>query len=381
MVKPVATAQLHQEEEDEDDYEDKGETVKEGKGSEPKANTNRSKHSETEQRRRSKINERSAFVTIDFELGWQFGLAGLGYFTFGPFEFGLLMFQINSGWVLDGLSRFQTLRDLIPQNDQKRDKASFLLEVIEYIQFLQEKLQMYEGSYQGWSQEPTKLIPWRNHGLPESFIDNSQVMKNGSSCENNVIIPSILANTQNSIESDLGNAAVFKALDHPPGSATSVVNMQTQPNTFATHGRGSIPTQSFHESASDSENVVYRPQFQSWQSRECLTESAVPNNSANGQEDLTIRDDSVGLSSAYSQGILNSLTQALQSSGVDMSQASISVQIDVGKRVASGVTSMASSSKEKEIQYRSNQMMAQTGAHSYTEESDQAYKRRRTGKS
>ncbi|EOY03823.1 PREDICTED: transcription factor BIM2 isoform X2 [Theobroma cacao] len=308
MVKPVATAQLHQEEEDEDDYEDKGETVKEGKGSEPKANTNRSKHSETEQRRRSKINE-----------------------------------------------RFQTLRDLIPQNDQKRDKASFLLEVIEYIQFLQEKLQMYEGSYQGWSQEPTKLIPWRNHGLPESFIDNSQVMKNGSS--------------------------FFKALDHPPGSATSVVNMQTQPNTFATHGRGSIPTQSFHESASDSENVVYRPQFQSWQSRECLTESAVPNNSANGQEDLTIRDDSVGLSSAYSQGILNSLTQALQSSGVDMSQASISVQIDVGKRVASGVTSMASSSKEKEIQYRSNQMMAQTGAHSYTEESDQAYKRRRTGKS
>ncbi|XP_021296319.1 transcription factor BIM2-like isoform X3 [Herrania umbratica] len=256
MVKPVATAQLHQEEEDEDDYEDKGETVKEGKGSEQKANTNRSKHSETEQRRRSKINE-----------------------------------------------RFQTLRDLIPQNDQKRDKASFLLEVIEYIQFLQEKLQMYEGSYQGWSQEPTKLIPWRNHGLAESFIDNSQVMKNGSSCENNVIIPSILANTQNSIESDLGNAAVFKALDHPPGSATSMVNMQTQPNTFATHGRGSIPTQSFHESASDSENVVYRPQFQSWQSRECLTESAVPNNSANGQEDLTVRDDSVGLSSAYSQGL------------------------------------------------------------------------------
>ncbi|XP_021296318.1 transcription factor BIM2-like isoform X2 [Herrania umbratica] len=308
MVKPVATAQLHQEEEDEDDYEDKGETVKEGKGSEQKANTNRSKHSETEQRRRSKINE-----------------------------------------------RFQTLRDLIPQNDQKRDKASFLLEVIEYIQFLQEKLQMYEGSYQGWSQEPTKLIPWRNHGLAESFIDNSQVMKNGSS--------------------------FFKALDHPPGSATSMVNMQTQPNTFATHGRGSIPTQSFHESASDSENVVYRPQFQSWQSRECLTESAVPNNSANGQEDLTVRDDSVGLSSAYSQGILNSLTQALQSSGVDMSQASVSVQIDVGKRVASGVTSMASSSKEKEIQYRSNQMIAQTGAHSYTEESDQAYKRRRTGKS
>ncbi|OMP03022.1 hypothetical protein COLO4_10655 [Corchorus olitorius] len=202
---------------------DYGETVKvDGKGSEQKTNTNRSKHSETEQRRRSKINE-----------------------------------------------RFQTLRDLIPQNDQKRDKASFLLE--------------------------------RNHqGLAESFIDHCQVMKNGTSCENNVAIPSMLANTQNSIESDLGNAAVFKALDHPPGSATSMVNMQSQSNTFATHGRGGIPTQSFHESASESENAVYRPQFQ-WQSRECLTEAAVPNNSANELEDLTIRGDT-GLSSAYSQG-------------------------------------------------------------------------------
>ncbi|GMJ00711.1 BES1-interacting Myc-like protein 2 [Hibiscus trionum] len=349
MVKSVATAQLHQEEEDDD-----GETVKvEGEGSEQKTNTNRSKHSETEQRRRSKINE-----------------------------------------------RFQTLRDIIPQNDQKRDKASLLLEVIEYIQFLQEKLQMYEGSYQGWSQEPTKMIPWRNHhGVAENFIDHSQTMKNGYSCENDGVSPSIAASMQDSIESDLGDASVFKArfipsmvanmqesdlgdasvfkaLDHPPASATSMVNMQTQSNAIATHGRGSI---AFHESASDSENMVHQPQFQLWQSRDCLTESVIPNNSA-FEQDLTIRDESVGLSSAYSQGILSSLTQALQSSGVDMSQASISVKIDVGKRVASGVTSRPSSSKEKEIQYVSNQVMAQTGVRSCSEESDQAYKRHRTGK-
>lgn len=43
--------------------------------------------------------------------------------------------------------------------------------------------------------------------------------------------------------------------------------------------------------------------------------------------------------------VLNNLTQALQSSGVDLSQASISVQINVGSRVDSGLTSMASSSK------------------------------------
>ncbi|KAL1162333.1 hypothetical protein V6Z11_A07G194000 [Gossypium hirsutum] len=259
MVKSVASAQLHQEEEDDD-----GETVKvEGNGSEQKANSNRSKHSETEQRRRSKINE-----------------------------------------------RFQTLRDIIPQNDQKRDKASFLLE--------------------------------RNHrGLAESFIDHSQIMNNGSNCENDGVIPSMVANAQNSIESDLGDAAVFKTPDHPPVPATSM----------------------------------------SWQSRDCLSESAVANNSAIAREDLTIRDESVDLSSAYSQGIRNSLTQVLQSSGVDISQASISVKIDVGKRVAAGMTSMPSSSKEKDIQYTSNQEMAQTGVRSYTEESDQAYKRHGTGKS
>lgn len=34
------------------------------------------------------------------------------------------------------------------------------LQVIEYVQYLQEKVQKYEGSYQGWSSEPTKLMPW-----------------------------------------------------------------------------------------------------------------------------------------------------------------------------------------------------------------------------
>ncbi|EPS62731.1 hypothetical protein M569_12059, partial [Genlisea aurea] len=78
------------------------------------ANATRSKHSVTEQRRRSKINE-----------------------------------------------RYQILRRIIPHSDQKRDTASFLLEVIHYVQSLQEKVQKYEGgSYQTWSLEPAKLMPW-----------------------------------------------------------------------------------------------------------------------------------------------------------------------------------------------------------------------------
>lgn len=43
--------------------------------------------------------------------------------------------------------------------------------------------------------------------------------------------------------------------------------------------------------------------------------------------------------------ILNALTQALQSSGMDLSQASISVQIDVGKRANSGFYPAASGSE------------------------------------
>lgn len=34
------------------------------------------------------------------------------------------------------------------------------MQVIEYIQFLHEKINFYEASYQGWGPEPTKLIPW-----------------------------------------------------------------------------------------------------------------------------------------------------------------------------------------------------------------------------
>lgn len=152
MVKSATCTQIHQEEEDEFMYEDlvarndsvsfgKGDTAKvEGKGSEQKSNSHRSKHSETEQRRRSKINE-----------------------------------------------RFQSLRDLIPQNDQKRDKASFLLEVIEYIQFLQGKVNMYEGSFQGWGQEPAKLTPWVIYTFlihAHAFFSNNHMVLDIEHCMN-----------------------------------------------------------------------------------------------------------------------------------------------------------------------------------------------------
>ncbi|KAF9684028.1 hypothetical protein SADUNF_Sadunf04G0075100 [Salix dunnii] len=282
-------------------------------------------------------------------------------------------------------NRFQALRDLIPQNDQKRDKASFLLEVIEYIQFLQDKLQMYEGSYEGWSQEPAKLLPWKiDRASAESLLDHTtQIMKNGSAHENSVI----LANVHNSIESDMGAAAMYKTLDHPPGPTNQPIpfDVQTPSNAFAAVGRGGLPTQSLQESAPDAENMAYQLQSQLLHGRPCDTECSTPNNTLNGQQDMASDSLSVNISNAYSQRILNTLTQALHSSGVDLAQTSIGVQIDVGKRENSA-TAVAPSSKviigspDQVNQYLSNQLIIQDGVGSGAENSEQAHKRPRREK-
>ncbi|CAK7335251.1 unnamed protein product [Dovyalis caffra] len=307
MVKS-AKSQLDDEDEAED-YDSssyRGDVVKaESKSSELKTNANRSKHSETEQRRRSKINERQIFLFL-----------------------------------------FQALRDLIPQNDQKRDKASFLLEVIEYIQFLQEKLQMYEGSYEGlrvfWTLDnlgfgalcitctlafehvncnhdlfifdvgyivPYIVLPskWFLFSLKqknyrasaESILDHTQAVKNGSAHENTVM----LANVHNSVESDMGVAAMYKALDDPPGSTNPAIpfDVQTPLNVLAAVGRGGVPTQSLQESVSDAENMAHQLQSQLLHGRPCPPECTTPNNTLNGQENMESDSRSVNLSNAYSQ--------------------------------------------------------------------------------
>ncbi|XP_065854900.1 transcription factor BIM3 isoform X1 [Euphorbia lathyris] len=319
MVKSVKS---HLEEEDEpDDYDSssyRGEVTKmDGKSSEQKTNTHRSKHSETEQRRRSKINE-----------------------------------------------RFQILRNLIPQNDQKRDKASFLLEVIEYIQFLQEKLQLYEGPCQGWSQEPTKLVPWKNQHSPiEGLMDHSPVLKNDSA-----ETAAMLNNAHNSVEPDLGTATV-------------PFNVQVQSNIYAAVGRGGLTSHSVQESISDAENVAYQLQSQLWQGQPCPNECAAPNNTMNGQEEPLNESGSESLANTYSQGVLDTLTQALRSSGVDLSQTSISVQFDVSKQENSRADVVAFSSKDEENLYLNNQVMEQSDFGNCNEESDHSRKRLRTQKS
>ncbi|KAL5725746.1 hypothetical protein ACHQM5_008859 [Ranunculus cassubicifolius] len=262
-------------EDDEDEFMKKDGSSNKGSSGNQKGNAPRSKHSETEQRRRSKINE-----------------------------------------------RFQILRDLLPPSDQKRDKASFLLEVIEYVQFLHERLHKYENQH-GGKQELSKLAPWRySYWTSEGMVENSRLVKNGPGKVNdsNVsIMPTMPLNIHNPVvDSDL------KEL--PPTTPL-------QPNIYTPLGSNDVIVRPI----SDEDNISSQPsalwQTQPW-NPECQTSETL-----NDQDDIVVEGGTINIASVYSQGLLNNLTQALQSSGVDLSQASISVQIDLGKRAVGRPTS------------------------------------------
>ncbi|KAG8387947.1 hypothetical protein BUALT_Bualt02G0074200 [Buddleja alternifolia] len=301
----ITSAKNDQEEEDDDDDEEfiniltANLSVKvEAKTIDQKPNTPRSKHSATEQRRRSKINDRHYSVSC----------------------------------------RFQKLREIVPNSDQKRDKASFLLEVIEYIQFLQEKANRCESPYNLWNHEPSKMMQWRNHHIAEGFIDNTREANTESGPatvfttkfdENKAVTPNVPINGQNLVDSDISSATTLKERVRQPdltSKATAVIHPPMQPNVFS-YGRTSI--------ASDPDKTMTRPPSQ--------VRSTIKD------QELAIESGTINISTVYSQGLLNTLTQALQSSGVDLSQASISVQIDLGKRANDIPNSSTSTAKDDDL--------------------------------
>ncbi|TQD93148.1 hypothetical protein C1H46_021241 [Malus baccata] len=334
----MRTAAKGNQEEDEYDEEEFG-SRKEGPSSNSnskdaknndKASAIRSKHSVTEQRRRSKINE-----------------------------------------------RFQILRDLIPNSDQKRDTASFLLEVIEYVQYLQEKVHKYEGSYQGWSPEPTKLMPWRNsHWRVQSFVGNPQAIKSdtapvspfpGKFDENNISInPNMLGNsTPNPVESDPSRDVASKIVDRQPEILNKgIPQPMPLPNITPPVRSDGVLAHPLQGKISDA------------QSTQCPTTSA--SDALSQHEELTVEGGTISISSVYSQGLLNSLSQVLQTAGVDLSQASISVQIDLGNRANRGLSSGTPASKDNDNPHSSNQTMAHFRDAGSGEDSDQSHKRLKT---
>lgn len=308
-----------------------------GKSSDQKANTPRSKHSATEQRRRSKIND-----------------------------------------------RFQMLRSLIPNSDQKRDKASFLLEVIEYIQYLQEKVTNYEGSFQGWSQEPAKMMPLRNGQRPtDNYVDQSRNINSGSSPalvfaakvdENNIAMaPAILGSAKNPLEPEMGSATAFKSVEHHPGVThrAAPFPMSLQRNiSNCVRGSGAVA-----RAGPNLENQTSQPLTQISRIKSLTNECSALTDKLK-EEELTIEGGTISISNVYSQGLLNTLTQALQNSGVDLSQASISVQIELGKQANGRNATSSSLPKGNEAR---NQGVTRPRAAS--ENADPALKKLKMGKS
>ncbi|KAH0462766.1 hypothetical protein IEQ34_010341 [Dendrobium chrysotoxum] len=294
-------------EEDDEDEEEFGKrecsskkelTLKlDGKSNEQKASTPRLKHSAIEQRRRSKIND-----------------------------------------------RFQMLIGLLPNSDQKRDKASFLLEVIEYIQFLQEKVQMYESISPG-SDENTRLMLLNNRNGSGDPMDDPQVFKNGAS--------SGLLVSDNSI----------------PASS--------QPNFHSSVGRGIFLGQPLQRFLPEADSMVSQSESE-WLRSSFPVDCTVSNYVFNEQEELTIDEGTICASNTYSQGLLNTLSQSLQNSGIDLSQANISVHINLGRRTASRHnTSMSiATSKDQDEPSSCNLIIGQARVGNRSHESDQAATKR-----
>ncbi|KAL9225848.1 hypothetical protein vseg_001727 [Gypsophila vaccaria] len=323
----MKSSKSHTTQDDDDDYDDDFASKKDPSFNTKDVKNNdkvsaiRSKHSVTEQRRRSKINE-----------------------------------------------RFQMLRDLIPHGDQKRDTASFLLEVIEYVQLLQEKVQKYEGPYQQLGTESTKLIPWRHsQWRVQSYLGHPQSIKNGPGSGSASTFsgkmdersfnsnPSLISHLQTPLEIDSGHE-YYRNLDQQPDGEKAA----------------SVPT-SFHLHAP---NIVRSDGDDSRLSqREALS---IPCGIQIDDQpaDHVIEGGTISISSAYSHGLLMTLTQALQSSGVDLTEANISIRIDLGKRAnPSLLPGLSSNSKEREIQVSQDKQIRHGSDGNSRDGFDQPYKK------
>ncbi|RDY06231.1 Transcription factor BIM1, partial [Mucuna pruriens] len=251
-----------------------------------------------------------------------------------------------------------------------------------------EKVHKYEGSFQGWSNEPEKLMPWRNNDKPtESF--QPRITDNGSSPsptllfaskvdEKNITISPTIPGSTHNVESGLNTATTSKTMDHQAGIMNKAfpIPISSQLNFFTPTqigGPGGVVSQLIHRSASDAENTKYQP------SVECQTMAAT--NEKLKEKELTIEGGAISISSVYSKGLLHTLTHALQSSGVDLSQASISVQIELGKQanIRPSLPVSMCGAKDGEVPSNNQKMMRSRVASSG--KSDQAVKKLKTCRS
>jgi hypothetical protein len=199
------------------------------------------------------------------------------------------------------------LRELLPNCNQKRDKASFLLEVIEYIRHLQEKCQKYESAVPDKNHVDAKSMPWdkvyyRSRWMNAQNI--SQVQGGGLS-----------ANAEDISKEQYSSKGITVA-------AASLFSTQSVRETTTT-------TSSSHNITENSMHSNQPP----WLSMSTMNQNCdTSKRMLSKHETRSHHDDDQNLSCAYSQGLLHKLKEALQKSGVDPSQANISVEINMDRR-------------------------------------------------
>ncbi|KAG6471512.1 hypothetical protein ZIOFF_068954 [Zingiber officinale] len=363
-------------------------------------NTPRSKHSATEQRRRCKINDRQASPSLSWMKTMIFKHCG-----------------------------FHILRGIIPHSDQKRDKASFLLEVIEYVRFLQEKVQKYESLNPECGQDDVKLMPWvkvlklklksydhvtekfslqkNSSHVPANGLSVSHVVSDDSSTPTHIYskkvnessIPSVAFPTPTSITLNQqktcvvsGGISYKKTMDannlapthtkayFSPGQLFSLAmssNFKLQP-CYAGLRRETNTTDRLQPKSLEAHNTASQDQC-GWL-RSCgLADGAVVRQGLYEKETLIIDEGTINVSTAYSHELLNTLIQTLQSSGINLSQANVSVQIDLGKRAANKrLGSTTCTNKDKEDSGSYNQAKGCSRSRALVEEPSESSKRLKT---
>uniref|UniRef100_A0A7C9B0Q8 Uncharacterized protein n=1 Tax=Opuntia streptacantha TaxID=393608 RepID=A0A7C9B0Q8_OPUST len=181
-------------------------------------------------------------------------------------------------------------------------------------------------------------------------------MRNGSVDENNEA--QAISNIQRVVEPEFGREFAYnsRGTEHPAGSPMPVVPLNTSLQPFAYPPGRSIPP---------TENLGTHPPGST------AVECAIVSN-----EGGTLESGSSSVSGVYSQVLLKKLSQALETSGVDLSQANISVELDLGKGSSTAAASPAVLYPKGVADLPQTQSDNASG-----EESFQAAKRLRTGES
>uniref|UniRef100_A0A0D9YXP2 Uncharacterized protein n=1 Tax=Oryza glumipatula TaxID=40148 RepID=A0A0D9YXP2_9ORYZ len=184
--------------------------------------------------------------------------------------------------------------------------------LLSFRRFLQEKVQKYEEADPERNHEDSKSMPWAKVYYRSCWRNT----KNTSQVQGEDLSPS----TQDMNNEQYGPKHISAA----------------QPALFNTQSVTSTTTSSSHMATGTPQNLEKNstPSNQPpWLSMSTMRQESEPGNKMpNKHEKQTLHDENHSISSAYSQGLFNRLTEALKKSGLDPSQANIAVEINLAKR-------------------------------------------------